>query len=372
MRLTLSRLRVKSATQVILAACMLVGITSLAIADLEDKLADMTPKEAFDYGVELFDADNKGEAAKVFTYIYEVHNNHELAPWALFRLAQIATRAAYESGDYSQAIAYTQKIIDEYPNSNLVTRGYIAANLTGLYLVNLKDYQAAVDNATWFLDNYSDMMADEYQTTTITLMAQAYVGMEDYAAAEEALTSRLPTCPFLLRYQDYYETVVQIQIATKDFDALLSTARAAYALCDFNEEAIKAMANLVRRAFIARGEFSKGIQFLAAQEDAGKPNPLRDVPMPTVTEEQKEQLVQGAGEGSVNRILVDLYIGDNSHAFEEAIGYMSSASTEEAIASLMEVARVFKAVDLNVVRANEFINYAKTGEGKNPLLDVEF
>jgi len=342
------------------------------MADLEDKLAGMTPKDAFDYGVELLDAGSKGEAAKVFTYIYEVHNNHELAPWALFRLSKIATTRAYDTGDYSEAIAYTQKIIDEYPNSNLVTAGYIAAGLTGLYVVNLKDYQAAVDNATWFLDNFSDTMTDEYQTTTITRMAQAYIGMEDYPAAEEALTSWLPTCPFLLRSQDYYETMMQIEIATKDLDALLSTARAAYALCDFNEEAVKAMADLVRRAFIASGEFSKGIQFLSAQEDAEKPNPLRDVPMPTVTEEQKQQLLQGAGQDPVNRILVHLYIGDNSHAFEGAIDYMSGASTEQAIASLMEVARVFKAADLNVVRANQFINYAKTGEGKNPLLDVEF
>jgi len=295
MRLTLSRLRAKSATQVVLAVCMLLGITSLSMADLEDKLAGMTPKDAFDYGVELLDAGSKGEAAKVFTYIYEVHNNHELAPWALFRLSKIATTRAYDTGDYSEAIAYTQKIIDEYPNSNLVTAGYIAAGLTGLYVVNLKDYQAAVDNATWFLDNFSDTMTDEYQTTTITRMAQAYIGMEDYPAAEEALTSWLPTCPFLLRSQDYYETMMQIEIATKDLDALLSTARAAYALCDFNEEAVKAMADLVRRAFIASGEFSKGIQFLSAQEDAEKPNPLRDVPMPTVTEEQKQQLLQGAG-----------------------------------------------------------------------------
>jgi len=46
---------------------------------------------------------------------------------------------------------------------------------------------------------------------------------------------------------------------------------------------------------------------------------------------------------------------------------MAAAPAEDMLRALGEVARVFKAKDLNLVRANQFLNYAKTGEGENPL-----
>jgi len=35
--------------------------------------------------------------------------------------------------------------------------------------------------------------------------------------------------------------------------------------------------------------------------------------------------------------------------------------------SLTDVARCFKAKDLNLLRANRFLEYQKTGQGENPL-----
>jgi len=47
---------------------------------------------------------------------------------------------------------------------------------------------------------------------------------------------------------------------------------------------------------------------------------------------------------------------------------LGEARGNDAItASVNDIARCFKAKDLNLTRANQFIEYAKTGEGDNPL-----
>ncbi len=46
---------------------------------------------------------------------------------------------------------------------------------------------------------------------------------------------------------------------------------------------------------------------------------------------------------------------------------MAEAPAAEMVKALGQVARVFKAKDLNLVRGNQFLEYARTGKGENPL-----
>jgi len=202
-------------------------------------------------------------------------------------------------------------------------------------------------------------------------LAKCYLAADEPANAVEVLEENAFLYPDLLRRPQWYQTLFDARIAQKDYTGALSTARAAYALCDFDEAAIRQAADLVRRAFAVSGELAKGVQFLQAQEDPEAPNPLRDVPMPQVTEEQQRQLLAAAGDDKALRMLVFIYCGDDQATLTEAIDHIATASMEDAAGALLDVARAFKAADLNLVRANQFLEYARTGEGPNPLAEVE-
>jgi hypothetical protein len=47
--------------------------------------------------------------------------------------------------------------------------------------------------------------------------------------------------------------------------------------------------------------------------------------------------------------------------------HMAEAPAKDMLMALGQVARVFKAKDLNLVRGNQFLEYAKAGNGTNPL-----
>jgi len=368
MRLTSSRPHALFGTPALFGLCLLLCSASLGAADLEDELAAMTPTDAFDYGQELLNDGKEQQAMKVFKFIADVHPDEvNVATWALYTMERIAGR----HGRIDEAIGYLQRILDQYPDSGIVTRGYVAGHMANYLIFSKGKYQEAIDIAKSTLERGGDNMKPFEQARLIERLALANTKLGNYAAAQQELRAWLPTCLYLLTYRDYYDTTMRIQLAQKEFDAALSTARAGYALCDFDVKAVKDMADLVRRAFIAKGEMHKGIQFLAAQDDADKPNPLHDVPMPTVTEEQKQQLFEAAGDDPVAFIHVCVYTGDNARALSRAVIYMAEAPIDDAVTSMMEVARVLKATDLNMVRANQFINYARTGEGENPLADVD-
>lgn len=93
--------------------------------------------------------------------------------------------------------------------------------------------------------------------------------------------------------------------------------------------------------------------------------------MPQVTEEQQQQLLEAAGDDKALRMLVFIYCGDDQATLVEAIDHIATASMEDAATALLDVARAFKAADLNLVRANQFLEYARTGKGPNPLAEVE-
>ncbi|MGI5819846.1 MAG: tetratricopeptide repeat protein [Armatimonadota bacterium] len=308
------------------------------------------------------------EARRIYAHIVEHHGDNESrASWALYRLCMFS----YNERDIDAALGYIQKVVDDYPDSGICRSGYAASYLTAIHLLFTRDYAAAIEVGEEHLARFGSRMGPVERARVVERLARSYVATDEADTALATLTENATLYPHLLRAPEWYQALFLAHVARGDQPALLSAARAAYAMCDFDEKAIRDAADLVRQAFARSGEVARGVQFLQAQEDDKAPNPLRDVPLPDVSEEQREQLLQAAGDDRALRLLVFIYCGDDHAALTEAIDRIATAGTEEATAAVLDVARAFKAVDLNLVRANQFLEYARSGEGLNPLTEVE-
>ena len=361
-------LRCASQASAVLCCALITLLCALPASSQTGDLGSMTADELYEKADTLYKAGNAADARPIYQYIVEHHaDNVERAAWALYRLCSIS----YSERDIDTALAYIQRAVDDYPTSGIATRGYATSYLTAIYLVYKKDYQAGVDIGEKDLEQFGAAMGIYNLTVAVERVARCYMGLGDNESALAALKRYALQFPELLGQAPWYTAAFDAHVAMKDGPGALSMARAAYVLCDYEDKSLQNAAELVRRGFISNGELHKGIQFLAAQENAENPNPLRDVPLPQLTPEEKEQLLQAAGQDKPKRLLALIYTGDAETAVAVAVGYMCEAGANEAVSSLQEVARALKAADCNVVRANQFIQYAKTGQGENPVADVE-
>ena len=89
--------------------------------------------------------------------------------------------------------------------------------------------------------------------------------------------------------------------------------------------------------------------------------------MPKLTDEQIAELAQASQSDARLRVVAFLLIEDYANAMNAAQEAMAEANANQMLQALNEVARVFKAKDLNLVRGNQFLEFAKSGEGVNPL-----
>ncbi|PIZ44921.1 MAG: hypothetical protein COY42_13090 [Armatimonadetes bacterium CG_4_10_14_0_8_um_filter_66_14] len=82
-------------------------------------------------------------------------------------------------------------------------------------------------------------------------------------------------------------------------------------------------------------------------------------------------LVTAAADNLHARLNAQLALGDYGNAVADAVDEMREAGNSKdklkMTQSLTDVARCFKAKDLNLLRANRFLEYQKTGQGENPL-----
>jgi len=225
-------------------------------------------------------------------------DNVERAAWSLYRMGG----RQWEVGEQNTAIATFQRIYDEYPTSTIVARGFYSYTMAIFLIVGKQDYKQAIEVAQEALAKHGEEMTGYPKATTIVNLALAQMKMGDLPAAKETLVTRLPECLFLFTHKEYWDLLIQVQTAQKDYDGVLATARLAYALCEFDDKPVKEMVDLVRRAYVLRGEFQKGLQFIAAQEDAQKPNPLRDVVLPQVSDETRTKMVRAAaGDSAIKK-----------------------------------------------------------------------
>jgi tetratricopeptide (TPR) repeat protein len=347
--------------QVVLELAVLVVSGLSAWAQPPGKGAE----EAFAQAKALAAKGDTEGALRAFRAILETNPTDRRAPSALYEMSQLC-RLRHEP---EEAIRCAQRILDEYPES-YETRSGLASYRVATYKVHdTNDYDGAIAIAKAALAKPEFQITRSMRRSLTTVVAHAYNGLGDGAAAEKWLTEQLSTCPYLLSYNYYYRTIVEAKILRNDFDGALSHARAGYATCPFDRKSIQEMCDLVRRCYTLRGEWQKAVEFVAAQENAEAPNPLREAPLPSLEPDQKEALLAACAD-NLDRLPMLLYAGDTDAAVAraaEGVRGLATLPPDKAEAAILEVARVLKAADLNLVRANQFINYAKTGEGENPL-----
>jgi tetratricopeptide (TPR) repeat protein len=264
-----------------------------------------------------------------------------------------------------EALAALDQVLENFSRPALV--GAAAVQKVTVLIHRFSMYDEAIQLAEEQLEALGEYMQPFDRRVMVIQLTYAYDKAGQTEKALATYEELLPGTPALLTLPLYFERLFELQTKLAKQDEALTTARLGYALCAFEQTAIEAMSNLVKKAYASRGEIFKATQFFAAQEDPEKPNPLAEVPMPEVSEEQLAQMLEiGAGDCRLE-VCSYLYAGRYEEAMMAAQEAMAAAPAEDMLRALGEVARVFKAKDLNLVRANQFLNYAKTGEGENPL-----
>ncbi|MBI3923319.1 MAG: hypothetical protein HY318_18000 [Armatimonadetes bacterium] len=158
-------------------------------------------------------------------------------------------------------------------------------------------------------------------------------------------------------------------------DDAVGMAKLAYVLCDYTEDAISKATTFASQALTAGEGPGVGIAFAKSQEDAKVANPLKDVPIFNLGDGKK--MLEVVGDDAEVKLNVLLYLGQTDpKRMQEAVAFakdrMRAAGEAGALAGeLKNLARCFKAHDLNLLRANRFLEFHRTGEGENPLKELE-
>jgi hypothetical protein len=149
----------------------------------------------------------------------------------------------------------------------------------------------------------------------------------------------------------------------------LSWAKLYWVVCDFDERTLNDATTLLQKSWVARDmNAAKSSQFLKAMQDPKAPNPLTEIPLPALDEAKMRLALKSLPDSSVHsRITLHLLLKENGLAMLAARRLLLDDPSGKANAAALEMARVFKATDLNLVRANTFLKYFQSSEGDNPL-----
>lgn len=345
-----------------LAAFALLLLTAAHPQQAPD-MAQMSGKDVWDYAEKLRVGADKHAAMEAFRQLVEKHPDDAVyAPMALYRM----TMLAYDAHAIPEAKSYVRAMLDKYPDLPACKMGYGVFYLTAIQLVFENDYQAVIRDAEPHFDRFAPSLNGFSWAASIERVAQAHLKLGKPAAAVETLNKHLPHCLYMLTHKDFYQTMIEAQLAQSDTAGALATARRGFALCAFSTTAVKEMADLVQKAYLAAGAKEKAQQFLAAQGQAGAANPLLEVPV-SVPEALATELSQAAGDNPALTNQMLLYIGDSDGALDHARAQVLMATDENRSGAIEEALRTLKAVDLNIARANQLVRYATTGEGDDPL-----
>ena len=153
----------------------------------------------------------------------------------------------------------------------------------------------------------------------------------------------------------------------------LSYAKLYWMICEFDTQGISTATSLLQKAWMAKDlNAAQSTAFLKAQQDSSAPNPLTKIKLPAqdaaIISAELEKLPKDSRYTHTYITLLILQ-GKYDDAMLTARRLLLDDPTNNASVAAEEIARVFKAADLNLVRANAFLQYFKTGQGANPLDD---
>ena len=194
---------------------------------------------------------------------------------------------------------------------------------------------------------------------------------EQIALLEQALLEHPQLLNGTVAYYDsiFYNPLTETLSKAGRQDQALGWAKLRFMAVPYDVDAIDRASRMVVKVWTQIEPDKKGVTaFAAAQKDASKANPLQEVALPAVDNAalQARLTTFAAGsEGASDRVIFLIASNRLDDAMREAQALLKNPNTAEKGA--LEVARVFKAADLNLLSANAFLKYLQKPTGDDPI-----
>lgn len=174
------------------------------------------------------------------------------------------------------------------------------------------------------------------------------------------------------------ELLKRLQKQKRSAEAL-SWGKLAYRLAAFDKKEIENATRLLNGLWAEQENFPAIAQFTKAQTDAAIPNPLSKVTAPEIPPAARESLkkkiadlegrqVIDFGPQKAREIVSLRLLLSTSEDLREAmnVAYQLLKTRPDLQDGSLQICRVFKAADGNLIRANNFLSYLE-GNGENPV-----
>lgn len=339
---------------------------------------------------------------------------------AVYTTARKEAEQAIASKQYVTALAACEKFLDDFPDSPPFSRGMtvLANNALSAIRAGGPDGArrhaalceellarhgdapemlclASVQLAQWWLYGAAEaerdpVKADALLEAALTQLADRLPA--DYYLGYNVLSLRLATLryqrkldeaeawvaeaaersPHMLAEASFLKAVCDVARDRRDAAKRLSAAKLYFVLCDYAEKPIAEATELLGQALHAAQGPGAVLRFAEFQKTGEGANPLVDVKLPPIGE--RERLLASAGMSLDAQLNAYLALYDLPAALETAKQQLASSADRPAAdvaKALRNLARCFKAKDLHLLRANRFLEYHQTGQGENPLMDLE-
>ncbi len=188
---------------------------------------------------------------------------------------------------------------------------------------------------------------------------------------DEAVTllhEALATAPPLANWMSYYTMMIETLHDAKREGEAMAWAALFFRVSPFQEADLQRATVQVTNGWLKAGEVDKPTAFALAQSQPEAPNPLQEVPTPALPDAVRLALaarVKQEKAATPARISMQIVLGQTREAMLDARELL--LKNPKSAASVREVARVFKATDGDVARANAALLFYRDGEGADPL-----
>lgn len=284
------------------------------------------------------------------------------APHLLSLYARMAEVQADQLKDVPGALATIDEAVKQMGEKGLY--GMIGRKADVLVRSNRGDEASALLKTMW-----EGAMASP-KHTNLSLVLSTYAGvLEQIGKKPEAMALRCQTVESSLAMVDQEwlcEQLANQQLENGQDGEALGWAKLHFMVCSFDEASITQATQFLTKVWMAKEMTpAKAQAFIKSQQEGGA-NPLRDVPLPPIdkakVQAQIAALPAGASSGRITLLLVS---GDTRGAMLQARRMLVDNPSSNA--GVLEVCRVFKAADLDLRRANAFLQFYKSGQGENPV-----
>ncbi|HEY0076168.1 MAG TPA: hypothetical protein VGB77_18850 [Abditibacteriaceae bacterium] len=167
----------------------------------------------------------------------------------------------------------------------------------------------------------------------------------------------------------FYDPLMQILLDAKRYDEALSWAKLRFIAAPYEADAIDRASRMLVKVWSAKDPEKRQLdEFAKAQKDVTIVNPLSAVSLPLVNADlitERLARLDKSSAGAPERTTLLLWQGESKQAMREAKKWLELRGAEKTGA--LEACRVFKAADLNLLRATQFLTWLKAKEGPSPV-----